>query len=27
MGLCSSWWCFLFPRCKWSGISPIPPRQ
>ncbi len=18
MSLCSSWWCFLFPRCKWG---------
>jgi len=24
MGLCSSWWCFLFPRCKWSECDSCP---
>ncbi len=24
MGLCSSWWCFLFSRCKWSEWDSCP---
>ncbi len=24
MGLCSSWWCFLFPRCRWGEWDSCP---
>jgi hypothetical protein len=24
MGLCSSWWCFLLPRCKWGEWDSCP---
>jgi hypothetical protein len=24
MGLCSSWWCFIFPRCMWREWDSCP---